>query len=111
MVPPMINIDDGAFRRGAQKCRVDRLISWPPRRGNKYEAETNKDGDQCQRQIGKAGEPAARHERVEERVVRVFREEMRELQRSYAQRTLKAQLSAEQIAAKAAVMAEVIGLL
>ena len=69
---------------------------------DEHAAETER-REQHQRRIARAGEPAARHEGVEERVVRVLREILVELQRPDAERLVEREVGAEDVPAETAV--------
>src|SRR4029077_8318538 len=111
IMAPVIAVDQHAFGRGADEGAVDREIRRPPRRRDEHVAEAEEKRSQRHRQVDDAGEPAARQEAVEIGVVRVLGKDLVELQRPDAERRLERDLRAENMAAEAAEMADVVGLL
>src|SRR5215467_7171094 len=84
----------------------------PPGRAHEHEAQAADGSDHGEGEIGEAAEPATRHERIEEGIVRVLGKiALGELHCPDAERPLQHQIEAEEVAPEAAEMAEVVGLL
>ena len=93
----MVGVDDEAFADGAQERREDRQVGALPGHADEQVPETHDDGDEHQRRIADAGDPAAGHEGIQIGVVGVFREIMVELQRADAERQIERHVRAENV--------------
>src|SRR5437763_7239873 len=107
---PVIDVDDHALCHGAKVGGVKHVIDRLPGRAGKEKARARRNGDERKGTIAETGEPAARHEGVEEAVVRVLGEVPIELQRTDAERMLQRDVGAEKKAAEPSVLADVVAL-
>src|SRR3569832_1425152 len=101
-MPPMVGVDNEALTDGAEERRKDREIGPLPRHADEHITESRQHRDKHQRWIAYAGQPAARHEGVQIRIVGVFGKEAVELQRSDAERQTERHFGAEDMATEPA---------
>src|SRR6266568_785213 len=109
VVAPVVDVDDGALAGDTQEGGVDHVVSRLPGRAHKHKTQSPNGGDEREAEIGEAAQPAARHDGIEEGVVRVLAEiALGELQRPDAERPVEHQIEAENVAPEAPEMAEVV---
>ena len=106
IVAPVVAVDDEAFGDHPEIGGIDGVIGRPPRAGNEDKARRHDERDGGEREIRKAPEPSARHERIKIHVVR--RLGVGELQRTEPERLIERDLGGDEVAAEAAEMAGIV---